>query len=141
MILFLSTDLSLSIKTRTGYRAFGINVQIILTLSITVMVIKVLTTFKYIQLWNRGQVPTQTKIFELDTWSREELHKLQNEDGSIRPNLTLKDNYSYQKPPKSEVDHRINDSKSLLSQWRILEIRDELLYKKSQCRNWSIWSR
>mgnify|MGYP003691403115 CR=1 FL=1 len=67
----------------------------------------------------------------LDTWSREELRKFQNEDENKGPILTLKNNYSNQKPPKNLT----KGSKALWSQWEFLEIRDELLYKKSTCRN------
>ena len=58
------------------------------------------------------------------------MRKFQNEDEIIGPFVTLKDNYSTQRPPKSEDE----GLKSLWSQWEFLEIRDELLYKSHSVR-------
>ena len=62
------------------------------------------------------------------------MRKFQNEDESIGPFVTLKDNYSNQRPPKSEDENLTKGLKSLWSQWEFLEIRDELLYKSHSVR-------
>lgn len=71
----------------------------------------------------------------VDTWSHDDHRDFQNQDVAIGPIKLLMENHSEHRPPKSEIENLTKDSKTLWSQWELLEIRDELMYRKSPVRN------
>lgn len=68
----------------------------------------------------------------LETWSSQFISKMQANDNIIKPILKLKLESDKKKPTKLQLQCVSDETKKLWSKWEVLEIKQNVLYKRDK---------